>query len=421
MRIIRPILPENDLLNYATAQGIIDLSYVQEQIDMIKRKELLEMHPYSIWQSKDGNWHTYLPPDKKAGEEGGRIPRRRRTKKEIEDLVVKYWKNQIENPTIKEVFDMWNEERYQKGKIANGTYKRSIECFKRHYGQFGKRRIMNVTQVEFEEFLEDQIAEYDLTAKAFASLKGITKGLITYAKRKNFINYNGEQVMQELLISKKDYKSKKKPKEKEVFSEEELPIVLTYLLKNLDNENLGILLMFLTGIRVGELCVISNHDLEKEYDSIDINKTETRFYNTKSKKYEYRVKFSPKTDAGNRKVYIPSDYHWVMDMLRSLNPEGEYVFVNQKGDRLTAACFRSRMYRICRKLKIVPKSPHKARKTYISILLDNNVDRKLVESVAGHTENSCTETSYHRDRKSERRKVEIISAIPEFRLSNIEN
>ena len=89
MRIIRPILPENDLLNYATAQGIIDLSYVQEQIDMIKRKELLEMHPYSIWQSKDGNWHTYLPPDKKAGEEGGRIPRRRRTKKEIEDLVVK--------------------------------------------------------------------------------------------------------------------------------------------------------------------------------------------------------------------------------------------------------------------------------------------------------------------------------------------
>ena len=47
MRIIRPILPENDLLNYATAQGIIDLSYVQEQIDMIKRKELLEMHPSS--------------------------------------------------------------------------------------------------------------------------------------------------------------------------------------------------------------------------------------------------------------------------------------------------------------------------------------------------------------------------------------
>lgn len=420
MRIIRTI-PENDLLNYATAQGIIDLSYVQEQIDMIKRKELLEMHPYSIWQSKDGNWHTYLPPDKKAGEEGGRIPRRRRTRKEIEDLVVKYWKNQIENPTIKEVFDMWNEERYQKGKIANGTYKRNIECFKRHYGQFGKRRIMNVTQVEFEEFLEDQIAEYDLTAKAFASLKGVTKGLITYAKRKNFVSYNGEQVMQELLISKKDYKSKKKPKEKEVFSEEELPIIITYLLKNLDDENLGILLMFITGIRVGELCVIANRDLEQEYDSIDINKTETRFYNTESKKYEYRVKFSPKTEAGNRKVYIPSDYHWVMDMLRSLNPEGEYVFVNQEGERLTAACFRSRMYRICKKLKIVPKSPHKARKTYISILLDNHVDRKLVESVAGHTENSCTETSYHRDRKSERHKVEIISAIPEFRLSNIAN
>lgn len=54
-----------DLLNYALEHGMINLSYVQEQIDMNKRKELLEKHPYKISQGKDGKWRTYLPDKKK--------------------------------------------------------------------------------------------------------------------------------------------------------------------------------------------------------------------------------------------------------------------------------------------------------------------------------------------------------------------
>ncbi len=34
---------------------------MQEKIEMAKRKELLEKHPYKISQGKDGNWRTYLP------------------------------------------------------------------------------------------------------------------------------------------------------------------------------------------------------------------------------------------------------------------------------------------------------------------------------------------------------------------------
>ena len=45
---------------------MIDMSYVQEQIEMNKRKELLEKHPYEIWEGKDGKWYTYrIKRDKK--------------------------------------------------------------------------------------------------------------------------------------------------------------------------------------------------------------------------------------------------------------------------------------------------------------------------------------------------------------------
>ena len=39
-------------MQYAVENGMIDLAYVQEQIEMNKRKELIENHPYSIWQGK---------------------------------------------------------------------------------------------------------------------------------------------------------------------------------------------------------------------------------------------------------------------------------------------------------------------------------------------------------------------------------
>lgn len=42
---------------------------------------------------------------------------------------------------------------------------------------------------------------------------------------------------------------------------------------------------------------------------------------------------------------------------------GEYIFMYQ-GHRLTASAIRSKLYRICKKIGVERKSPHKLRKTY---------------------------------------------------------
>lgn len=51
---------DNELLKYAVDNGMIDLSYVQEQIEMAKRKKLLEKHQSKVWKGKDGEWYTKL-------------------------------------------------------------------------------------------------------------------------------------------------------------------------------------------------------------------------------------------------------------------------------------------------------------------------------------------------------------------------
>ena len=62
----------NAVLQYAVEHDMLDVQYVQDQIEMLKREELLKKHPYKIWQGKDGKWRTYLP-DKEIRKQRSKI------------------------------------------------------------------------------------------------------------------------------------------------------------------------------------------------------------------------------------------------------------------------------------------------------------------------------------------------------------
>lgn len=395
----------NEILRFIINSGMIDINDVQNSMEAMKRKELLEKHPYKIWQGSDKKWYTYLP-DKE-----GRKLKKRTTQKAIEDDVIGYLKEQMENPTISEVFHEWNDRRLELKKISQSSHLRFKQVFNRHYKEFGKKKIKYVASQDIEEFLEEQIAQYELSAKAFSNLKTITKGLLKRAKKRNLIDMNVEELFQEMDTSESHFRKRIKEDCEEVFSEEELPKVLSYLTDNPDLKNLGILLMFLTGIRVGELVALKHSDFDG--NTFKIRRTETKYVDENGK-YVYGIKDFPKSEAGVRTVIIPKSYSWVTNKLRLFNPFGEFIFVENGDKRLTTNCMRRRMERVCDKLGIIRKSPHKARKTYGSILLDNGIDNKLITDLMGHTDILCTEGHYHRNRKTIERKSEILSDIPEF-------
>jgi len=399
-------LSKSDLLNYAVENGIINLDTIQMQIEMNERKKYLDMHPYSKWEDKNGTWHTYLPDDKK-----GRIPKKRTSEKELDNLIINYWRGQSENPTIDEVFEEWNNRRLELKKISQATHLRNRQYYARHYDKFGKQKIKNIEPDDIIDFLEEQIPRFDLTAKAFSNIKGITKGFLKRAKKRKLIKWNIEEALYDLDVSDIDFKKTIKEDYEEVFSEEEMPIIINYLIDNLDSKNIGILLMFVTGIRIGELVTLKHEVFEENY--FKIRRTETRYLNDKNQ-YVYDVKEFPKSDAGVRDVVIPENYRWLFSRIKTLNPFGEYIFVNSQGERITTNCIRRRLERICKKLNIYHKSPHKIRKTYGSILLDNNTDERFVISQMGHSNVKVTENHYHRNRRNIDKKVAIVSQIPEF-------
>ena len=402
------------MLRFAIENGIIDLQCIESKINMIKRDELLSKHKFSIWEGNDGKFYTYLP-DKNA--KHGRVLRKRTTRKDIEDVVVDYWAKHVEVVTLESAFNEWNDRKLNLKQISNATYSRNQAIFKRHFIDICKKDISDITPLFIEDYLEEQIPKFNLTAKGFAKVKGVTRGIFKRAKKQGYIDFSIEDVFNGMELEDRIFRKVVRDNSKEVFNEKETDLMFNYLLKNIDSHNLGILLMFVTGLRVGELVALKQEDFEG--GTIKVRRTETRFKDINTGKVVCEIKDSPKTEAGIRTVVIPSNYEWLIKRIRLQNPFGEYVFM-YCGKRIKAEAIRKRLKRICNHLGIVEKTPHKIRKTYGSILIDNNIDTRFITDQMGHTDILCTETHYHRNRKTIEKKSQILGNIPDFQRRTVQ-
>ncbi len=392
---------------------MIDISYVQEQIEMKQREDLLKKHPYKIYQGKDGKWYTYLPDEKR-----GRKMIKRNTKVDIEEQVILYWKTELDNPRIREIFYEWMKRKLEYKDICIGSFNRYEKDFKRFFEDdsgFADMRIRNIKPMDIIPFLREAIAKYSLTSKAYSNLRTITYGIFKYSKEKGYITWSILQTIGDMELPRKVFRKVIKEDDEEVFNDEEVKKILKYLTSVPDILNLGIILMFCTGIRVGELVALKWCDFNG--NSIKIRRTEISYKDSDGKNV-YEIRDYPKTEAGIRTVFIPTEFSSVIRRLNLLCESEEYVFW-KNGKNIKTLQIRKRLYLVCRETGIRIKSPHKLRKTFVSILLDNGVDKRLIQDVAGHAQISTSERNYHRNRKSNQRKEEILSGIPEFQNTKL--
>lgn len=121
------------ILKYIKDNDIIDLSYVQEQIEMAKRNEILKKHPYKISCGKDGLWRTYIPDESKTT---GRRQIKKTTEAAIKTEVIAYWSEKLEKYTFNEYFNRWLDVKAAYGISENTLYK-----YKCDYKRFFEKQI----------------------------------------------------------------------------------------------------------------------------------------------------------------------------------------------------------------------------------------------------------------------------------------
>lgn len=403
-------ITDDELLQFAIQNDIINISTVQSEYEMYEKKKYLSKHTHKIWEGNNGKFYTYLT----VGD--GRKLIKRSTYEEIEDYIIDYYKGKNDYVSLEDVFNMWNDNRVELCKITQSTHIRNRQAFYRFCSEFGKYDVELLTPIMLEDFLDGLLVNHDLTAKTFGGIKSILKNTLKRAKKYGYINFNVESAFADMDFSGNNFKRRVKDPEEDVFNEEEYPIMMNYLLDNIDNVNLVIILMFVTGIRIGEAVTLRYEDFTEKM-MFNVCRTESRFENEDGISY-LDVKEFPKTAAGVRNVIIPSDFCWIYDKMKQYNNNDGYIFIKDN-KRMSTATVRRRMIKICKKLGLKPKSPHKARKTYGSILLDNKIDSNLIINQMGHTDILCTENYYHKDRKSIEKKQQILSNISEFSIGTV--
>jgi len=114
----------------------------------------------------------------------------------------------------------------------------------------------------------------------------------------------------------------------------------------------------------------------------------------------------PKTESGDRKIFLPESSKHTISSIIKLNPFGEFLFMKD-GKRINSYRFNRYLEKACDKIGIARRSTHKIRKTYASALIDNGVSKSLVKEQMGHSDISTTEKYYYfnRDSDNENRKI----------------
>ena len=334
---------QDDMLKYAIENGIINLQDVQSEVEMRERKRFLEQHPYEIWQGKDGYWRTYLPHEEK-----GRILKKKKEKRDIENVVIDYYRQEELNPVFKDVFYQWLDEKLKYEEICKGTYGRYKNDYLRFFAEkeIEKIRVKDLTENYLYDFVKTTICDLHLTAKAYAGLRTILKGVLKYSKRKGYTDISGSLFFADIDIGKKSFKPKIKDKSKEIFLDSEIKMIAHYVSENPTIRNLGVLLAFQTGVRSGELAALKREDLNLKNKTIHIQRTEITYKDQEKNHCVTEVRDYPKTEAGDRYIIITDNAVKTLIAILRINPFGEYLF-EENGRRIRENGFGRRITRIC--------------------------------------------------------------------------
>lgn len=417
-----------DLLNDACFRGIIDLADVQKQIEMTKREEYLNLHKekYNIWQGNNGSWYTYLADDTKSA---GRRLVKKSTLTKIENAIIDYYKasenkNDSKKISLENFYLEWLE--YKQLHTNSSAYIRRIDDdWNRYYKDTPiiKIPLINLNFLTLDEWAHKIVKKHNLTKRQYYNMSVIMRQSLDFAVQKKMVSSN---VFNEVKMDSKLFKSSKKADDKkQVFLIDEQPLIETEAYKDF-TENchkssapLAIPLLFQLGCRLGELVALKTTDIQGNYIHIQRQEVKEEHRNadgswlpTKKAVVEYT-----KSEAGDRKVYLSSKAKEIIQKILENNKEhgfsdGDYIFLDTKG-RIQERAVDTRIRKYCKNVGLEHiKSCHDARRTYISTLIDKNININEIRKLVGHADERTTYKNYCFNRLSdEQTEIALESAL----------
>ena len=397
-------------MQFLVTNSIINLDDVRESMRKKERQELLAMHEYAIFQGKDGRWRTTL---KDETNKSGRRAVAKKDLKDLEDLLVEHYRQLKKEKllvnciTLRTIYPLWLQSRKLEVNSI-GTVKKNDQDWKRYYlnDPIIDKPLDLLTIQELKDWAHKKINDYNLNKRDYYNMAIVMKQCYSYAKDSGFIEENTWEKVK--INTKKLIKPQKKSNETQIYFLDEQQAIINHALelfeKNPKNISaLTIPLIFVTGLRIGEVVALKYDDIDEVNNIINVKKMESVIYELEEDgNFTYKGKEvveHAKTEAGVRAVPLTSQAKQIIHRVKEASErfgfydEG-YIFC-PRSKRIAANSIDKKIYNYCDAINMNRKSAHKIRKTYISKLIHSGqVDIDTICKVAGHVDMKTTFTSY---------------------------
>lgn len=304
----------------------------------------------------------------------------------------------IQTSTLESFFEVWMEWRKNESSASDKTIRENRFLWN------ALLKDQEITRIPMQELkVQDYIAYFrsitkdrKLTRKRFNDLKSILNNMLYLAVEKEILSCNCLRD-----INYKQFSYKAEDTETRPYTEEERQRIIEHLSKKPDDfYSLAILLDFHLVLRIGELKGLKWSDIAG--NSIHIQ----RFVNDKNKIIE---DIKGHAREGRRIMPLTATAQMVLQRLKALNPDSEYILI-RNGQPLSTCTFNRHLKKCCEELGIEYRSSHKLRFSTASIMYKNGLPLPALQKYLGHSNLSMTQ-HYIRDVASEEENAEKMRAI----------
>ena len=372
------------LLKKLIDDGTLNSSEIENILYMSKKSEVKKVHSQKISVRSDGRFYTHLYV------KGQRKQIIYNTEKELYCFLYDYYFGR-KKISLQNLFPEFMIYRRNRGKVTSKTLQENVNFWNRFMKDtdIAKRPICDLTVKHYIDFFELLTKDGTYTAKCIGNLKSLLNKMYDYAIREEIVEYNPIK-----NVDFKEFNYYVPFNDDKVYKSEDRLTLLKYLSDINEPYALAIRLMFQLTCRIGEIKSLRWKDVDFADRSIKIahqaltNRTMNDDLSF-SKRETVVVNHTKKnTPQGKRKLRLTNEALKILESAKSINPDGEYVFM-PNGKIMLTDTFNEHLKKYCNECNIHYYSSHKIRFTSASNLY-NGKNLTQVSRALGHSQVATT-------------------------------
>lgn len=398
------------VLQHLLSSGMLKADDVADEMNKVQRQRMLKKHTAPITEGKDGRYRTYIKL-----ENGQRKMIAKTTREALEEALFDFYADKIESNkakkiTIESLYEEWCEWKVLH-RAASSYMKRIDNDWKSYYQNdpIIKIPIKKLDKLTLDRFAHQLIEKTGRRRRAYYNASIIIRSILDLAVDKEIIEQN---LYRKVRIDAKMVfdPEKKKSSETQVYTPQELKALTELAWKDFEDGHnliqklapLAVIFSFQTGLRRGETVALRYEDVEGDELCVQ------RMYRFHDKtiveflKGHRDCRYVPLPKEAKRLIQTAKQYQQENGL-----PDTGYIF-SVNDEPLSYYALGQLFNRYCDLIGTAPKSSHKARKTYISTLVDAGVNINTVREIVAHASEKTTYNSYVFDRKPKDERLKLI-------------